>query len=41
MLKIVPKNGEKVSFLTKEGEQKAQADVVAAKMLKKRTGLSL
>jgi D-alanyl-D-alanine carboxypeptidase (penicillin-binding protein 5/6) len=27
---MVPKNGQKLSFLTKEGEQKVQAPVVAA-----------
>lgn len=29
-VKLVPKNGEQESFLTKEGQQKLQADVVAA-----------
>ena len=34
-VKMVPKNGEKLSFLTKEGEQKAQAPVVAAQDVEK------
>jgi D-alanyl-D-alanine carboxypeptidase (penicillin-binding protein 5/6) len=34
-VEMVPKNGEKLSFLTKEGEQKAQASVVAAQDVEK------
>jgi serine-type D-Ala-D-Ala carboxypeptidase (penicillin-binding protein 5/6) len=35
VLIIKPKNGEKVSFLTAEGQKKLQADVVAAKTVEK------
>jgi serine-type D-Ala-D-Ala carboxypeptidase (penicillin-binding protein 5/6) len=35
VLIIKPKNGEKVSFLTAEGQKKLQADVIAAKTVEK------